>query len=164
MVGRFILLIYRICLRQLISYTSPWPRFWNLINSDSLQSNGTGYSESRCSRNPTEGKGLSSPKTKTCHFYPGLKCFDIKMTGILSRFYFPMQFSPSKKPLGFLLDQTTIRLEIHKDINHAISDYRFPITSLEAVFQHCFPYSLQSQSKACLFHLVLCHAQWSLSP
>lgn len=160
MVGRFILLRYGICLSQLNSYTSQWPCFWNLIDSDSLQSNDTGYFESRCSRNPAEGKGLSSPKTKICHFYPGLKCFDIKMTGILSRFYFPMQFSPSKKPLGFQLDQTTIQLEIQKkDINHAISDHKFPITSVEAFFQHCFPYSLQSQSKACLFHLMLRHAQ-----
>jgi len=87
-------------------------------------------------------ESLSFSKIKSCYFHPELKCFDMKMTGILFQFYFHMQFSPSKKPSGFRLDQTTIRLEIQKDINHAVSDYKCPSTSSEALFQHHFPYSL----------------------
>lgn len=91
-------------------------------------------------------KSVSSLKTNTSHFHTGHECFDVKMTGVSSRFYLPMQFSPSKKPLGFRLDQTTVRLEMQKDINHAVADYSFPTAGLEALLGHYFPYSLQSQS------------------
>lgn len=119
MMGKHILVRYWICHASLINYSSLC--FWNLIGS--VQPSGTGHFGSCCSQSPTKRKCVSSLKTKTSHFHTGFKCFDVKMTGVSSGFYLPMQ--------------EALRLQIRSDNNTVRNTEGYKLCHCWLQLSHC---------------------------